>query len=352
MATAQMKRSVIAQPFTPLTDAEFFFFTRLGREDLLAAYIELKRHCWTGKNLCWPSAERQAEETGRKLATVRRRLIDLELLGVIRVIRSSQSKQRTNRYILTPANEWQLPAALQIKKTPDRPRSLDSDRRRAAEHDRRRSPKQIDPPKPDQEKTNKQVLITQLDSIAAHAGQPRHQDVVVPQEVSEQLRSRLQALGVVPGPSITITMGKYNSTALERATDCLEAARKLDNPSGYFLAALRNNWSPPVSFTEVRTRKQAQDEIRQRQAAIDSLARVWGLRPGLALVELAGEIQREFDRYRQPITERIHEWTTLGRSPEKAEQCELEHDARIQSSILATHNASFQELLANAGVTL
>lgn len=341
---AESKKQQHTQPFTPLTDNEFFFFTRLGREDLLAAYIELKRHCWTGKNFCWPSAERQAEETGRKLATVRRRLQDLEQLGVIRVIRAGQTGQRGNRYILTPADDWEVPAGQQPEKKPDRPRSANYDRVRAAKYDRRRSPKQIDALETDREKTNNQK------PMLVHVQAPRtatapQQDVVVLSKIAPQTQERLQGLGVQMTPSLGSNISRFDAGAVERALGCLESARKVDNPAGYFLAALKGNWVPPVSFLQAKAQKHADTEALQHQTELDALARIWGVRVGLSLDNLECEIQRDVARTQQPIAERVQEWVKLGRGTVKAESIEDEHDKHVQTALAATEASGLMPLI-------
>lgn len=351
--TAQPQNHRNRQPFTPLTDSEFFFFTRLGREDLLAAYIELKRHCWTGKNLCWPSAERQAAETGRKVATVRRRLEDLEKLGVIRVLRASASKCRGNRYILTQQDEWQTPGDRQHENS-DRPRSFNPDREQIPDPDRRRSSKQIDPRKPDREETNNQV------SIAPAAGRrkcgadskPATRDVIVPSEISSQVLERLKSMGAPITPSLVSTISRSDSQALEHALACLEAARNVENPPGYFLAALKGNWSPPASLVVTRERKQAEIESRRRQARIDELARIWGYRVGMDWDALIGDIGRDVGRSQRPPVERVQEWVELGRSQEKATAIESDHDRRVRAAFAVTITANLAELLVGAGLFL
>jgi len=348
---AQPQKQAVSQPFTPLTDAEFFFFTRLGREDLLAAYIELKRHCWTGKNLCWPSAERQAEETGRKLATVRRRLQDLEQLGIIRVIRSSQTGQRGNRYILTPADEWHLPTELEPKKSPDRPRSVDYDRVRAAKYDRRRSPKQIDALETDREKTNNHKPMPMRVQAPRTASAPK-QDVVVFSKIASLVQERLQGLSVQVTSSLVSTISRYDAGAVERALGCLESARKVDNPAGYFLAALKGNWAPPASLLAAKAQKAEVSEARQHQADTDSLARIWNARPGLSRDNLMTDIKRDMDRSYRSLEERVQEWVDLGRSQERAEAIETEHDCRVREAVAATFTADLVRLVVGAGLSL
>lgn len=61
------------------------------------------------RNSCWPSQERLAEESEQSVATVRRRLRDLESLGLIWTERRNVQgrKRATNRYVLAVSSSAQ-----------------------------------------------------------------------------------------------------------------------------------------------------------------------------------------------------------------------------------------------------
>ena len=65
------------------------------------------------------------------------------------------------------------------------------------------------------------------------------------------------------------TIERYGSDAVERALACLEASRKVDNPAGYLLAALKQGWSPPASFLQARARKAEEQAARRAHLAAE-----------------------------------------------------------------------------------